>query len=77
MSLRLWSLWAKRGAVGNAQRFPRQAARFAPGELSTNPQPRKRFRCDSSFRPGAPKPAGERGASRRCFMASPNGCWGL
>jgi len=25
--------------VGNAQRFPRQAPRFAAGELSTNPQP--------------------------------------
>lgn len=56
MLLRLWSLWAKRGAVGNAQRFPRQAARFAAGELSTNPQPRKRFRCDSSFTPGATSP---------------------
>jgi hypothetical protein len=34
----LWSLWAKGRAVGNAQRFPRQASRFAVGELSTNPQ---------------------------------------
>jgi len=34
----LWSLWAKGCAVGNAQRFPRQASRFAVGELSTNPQ---------------------------------------
>ena len=34
----LWSLWAKGCAVGNAKRFPRQASRFAAGELSTNPQ---------------------------------------
>ena len=34
----LWSLWAKGCAVGNAKRFPRQASRFAEGELSTNPQ---------------------------------------
>ena len=33
----LWSLWAKGCAEGNAQRFPRQASRFAEGELSTNP----------------------------------------
>jgi len=35
---RLWSLWSKGRAVGNAQRFPRQAPWFAEGELSTNPQ---------------------------------------
>ena len=34
----LWSLWAKECAAGNAKRFPRQAFRFAEGELSTNPQ---------------------------------------
>jgi hypothetical protein len=34
----LWNLWAKGRAVGNALRFPRQASRFAVGELSTNPQ---------------------------------------
>ena len=34
----LCSLWAKGCAVGNAKRFPRQASRFAAGELSTNPQ---------------------------------------
>ena len=56
MLLGLWSLWAKRDAVGNAKRFPRQVPRFAAGELSTNPQPCKRFRCDSSFGPGAPSP---------------------
>ena len=38
MKCGLWSLWAKGRAVGNAQRFPRQAPRFAVGELSTNPQ---------------------------------------
>ena len=38
MNRGLWGLWAKGCAVGNAQRFPRQAARFAEGELSTNPQ---------------------------------------
>jgi hypothetical protein len=31
----LWRLWAKGCAVGNAERFPRQAPRFAEGELST------------------------------------------
>lgn len=61
----LWSLWAKGCAVGNAERFPRQAPRFAAGELSTNPQRFVRFRRDSSFTPGDTKPVGERGASRR------------
>jgi hypothetical protein len=36
---RLWSLWAKVSAVGNAQRCPRQARRCAEGASSTNPQP--------------------------------------
>jgi hypothetical protein len=45
MAWGLWSLWAKGSAAGNAKRFPRQAPRFAAGELSINPQFRFWFRC--------------------------------
>ena len=44
----LWSLWAKAGAVGNAQRCPRQARRCAAGASSTNPQPASVWRRSSS-----------------------------
>ena len=69
MNRGLWGLWAKGCAVGNAQRFPRQAARFAEGELSTNPQTPGFlfsvfwFCCSgfgSSFPPGDCDPVGER-----------------
>lgn len=71
----LWSLWAKGCAVGNAERFPRQASRFAAGELSTNPQT-VWFRCGSSQCPGAIKPVPKQGASRRFISDNPNGCLG-
>jgi transposase len=41
-------LWAKVGAVGNAQRCPRQARRCAAGASSTNPQPASVWRCSSA-----------------------------
>ncbi len=54
---RLWSLWAKAGAVGNAQRCPRQARRCAAGASSTNPQPASVWRRSSAAsRGGSPTP---------------------
>lgn len=76
MTWGLWSLWAKGRAVGNAERFPRQACRFAVGELSTNPQFRFWFRCGSSISPGDTKPVGEQRASHRLLTDNPNGCLG-
>ncbi len=58
----LWSLWAKAGAVGNTQCFPRQVSRFAAGKLSTNPQSPSWFRCTSSSPLWAIKPVGKQGA---------------
>ncbi len=57
----LWSLWAKGRAVGNAQRFPRQAPRCAAGALSTNPQRGRIWAPPCSLiTPGVLKPVGKR-----------------
>ena len=72
----LWSLWAKGCAVGNAERFPRQASRFAGGELSTNAQTFVFLRGSSQFPWATKKPVPKHGASRRCLTNNPNGCLG-
>jgi len=73
-----WSLWAKAGAVGNAQRCPRQARRCAAGASSANPQPASVWRCSSAASWDEPfvDPVPELGAQRQSLIGSPNGCLG-
>lgn len=79
---RLWSLWAKAGAVGNAQRCPRQARRCAAGASSTNPQPASVWRRSSTHSWGGlstPRLSSERGAisssvARTVAWAHPASC---
>jgi len=77
-SARLWSLWAKAGAVGNAQRCPRQVRRCAAGASSTNPPPASVWRCSSASSGDEPvvDPVTELGAQRQSLIGSPNGCLG-
>src|SRR5258706_11425942 len=79
-SARLWSLWAKAVAVGNAQRCPRQGWRCAAGASSTNPQPGLGLAA-AARRPLGTKafvdPATQLGAQLPIsLIGSPNGCLG-